>query len=273
MNVVKVNFVHLSKKIRPWRNNFVFLFALLLIGCSHQSQTERVNAAFASNSGTDTEYLNESYLKLSFGPSGIATMDRLNQDKTQTFCSQIAYDATHTGMPLVSKNTSKPDLLFESLREANKALIFTPTDLVYFGDYARGEAIAQDGRGKTWTDSADQFSGGNCYNCHQLSKKELSFGTLGPSLYGYGKSRGVTSQAIYDELIKNPKESPLVQYTWGMLVNSKAYNLCTVMPRFGVAFESLKGFDHSGTKAILNERQLQDLMALLLDPNSPVNRE
>jgi len=273
VNMVKVNFIHLSNKIRPWRDVFVFFLAVLLIGCSHQSQTEPASATFTSNSGTDAEYLNESYLKLSFGSSGIATMDRLKQDKTQAICSQSAYEATRLGMPLVSKNTSNSDLLLESLRETNKALIFTPSDLVYFGDYARGEAIAQDGRGKTWTDSVDQLSGGNCYNCHQLSKKELSYGTLGPSLYGYGKSRGVTSQAIYDELKKNPKESPLVQYTWGMLVNSKAYNLCTVMPRFGVAFESLKGFDQSGTKAILNERQLQDLMALLLDPNSPVNRE
>jgi sulfur-oxidizing protein SoxX len=30
-------------------------------------------------------------------------------------------------------------------------------------------------------------NGGNCYNCHQIDKKEISFGTIGPSLYNYGK--------------------------------------------------------------------------------------
>jgi sulfur-oxidizing protein SoxX len=35
-------------------------------------------------------------------------------------------------------------------------------------------------------------NGGNCYNCHQIDKKEISYGTIGPSLYNYGKIRGVT---------------------------------------------------------------------------------
>ena len=32
--------------------------------------------------------------------------------------------------------------------------------------------------------------GGNCYNCHQM-RREHAFGTIGPSLYRYGKLRGV----------------------------------------------------------------------------------
>jgi hypothetical protein len=39
-----------------------------------------------------------------------------------------------------------------------------------------------------------QANGGNCYNCHQISKEEISFGTIGPSLYNYGKLRGVTTR-------------------------------------------------------------------------------
>ncbi len=52
---------------------------------------------------------------------------------------------------------------------------------------------------------------------------------------------------------------PIVEYTWGKLYNPKAYSACSEMPRFG----------HAG---ILNENQLRDLMALLLDPKSPVNQ-
>jgi sulfur-oxidizing protein SoxX len=68
---------------------------------------------------------------------------------------------------------------------------------------------------------------------------------LGPSLYQYGKLRG--------------DGDAVIKYTWGKLYNAKAYNACTNMPRFG----------HAG---ILTEAQMKDLMALLLDPNSPVNK-
>ena len=62
------------------------------------------------------------------------------------------------------------------------------------GDWREGEKLAQNGRGMTWTDksAAPAANGGNCYNCHQISKAEISFGTIGPSLYNYGKTRGVT---------------------------------------------------------------------------------
>ena len=48
-------------------------------------------------------------------------------------------------------------------------------------------------------------------------------------------------------------------YTWGKIWNSHAYNACSQMPRFGDA-------------GILTEAQIKDVMALLLDPNSPVNK-
>jgi len=73
----------------------------------------------------------------------------------------------------------------------------------------------------------------------------LSFGTIGPSLYHYGKTRGNTAE--------------IQKYTYGKIFNAKAYNLCTNMPRFG----------HFG---ILTEQQIKDLVALLLDPESPVNK-
>ncbi len=88
-------------------------------------------------------------------------------------------------------------------------------------------------------------AGANCYACHQLTKQELSFGTIGPPLYNYGKLRGY---------------SPEVQkYTYGKIYNSEAFSACSNMPRFG-------------HKAILTEQQIKDVVALLMDPNSPVNQ-
>ena len=52
---------------------------------------------------------------------------------------------------------------------------------------------------------------------------------------------------------------PIVEYTWGKIWNSKAYNACSNMPRAG----------HMG---ILSETQIRHVVALLLDPNSPVNK-
>ena len=57
----------------------------------------------------------------------------------------------------------------------------------------------------------------------------------------------------------DPASAAIVQYTWGKLWNSKAYSACSNMPRFG----------HTG---LLEEAQIRHVMALLLDPTSPVNQ-
>jgi sulfur-oxidizing protein SoxX len=127
-----------------------------------------------------------------------------------------------------------------------------PSDGKFIGDWKEGEKIAQSGRGLTWSDSATMENGGNCYNCHQIDKKEISYGTIGPSLYNYGKIRGVSDPA-------SPGSKAMVEYTWGKIWNAKAYNACSNMPRAG----------HMG---ILNEAQVRHIVGLLLDPKSPVNQ-
>jgi sulfur-oxidizing protein SoxX len=124
-----------------------------------------------------------------------------------------------------------------------KTIAFPAGNLV--GDWKRGERIAQGGRGLQWTDAAGAPGGGSCYNCHQLSPQETSHGTLGPSLRRFGWMRG------------NGPE--MQRYVYGKIYNAKAYNLCSQMPRLG----------YSGT---LTAEQIKDLVALLLDPASPVNR-
>ena len=178
-------------------------------------------------------------IKSSFRDQGIAKTDRLDQDLGQKACSS---------------EQQPSDAIAKQIESEALASIKWPANGYYLGDWREGERLAQNGRGMTWTDpsAATSANGGNCYNCHQISAAEISFGTIGPSLYNYGKLRGVSDPY-------NPDSAAIVQYTWGKLYNSKAYSACSNMPRFGHA-------------ALLDETQLRHLMALLLDPKSPVNQ-
>ena len=178
-------------------------------------------------------------IKASFRDQGIATVDRLNQDQGQQACSAA---------------TAPPDAVAKKIEADALASVRWPQGGQYIGDWRAGEKLAQNGRGMTWTDrsAAPSANGAQCYNCHQIDKQEISFGTIGPSLWNYGKLRGIKDVA-------DPASAAIVQYTWAKLWNSKAYAACSNMPRFGHA-------------KLLDEQQLRDVMALLLDPRSPVNQ-
>src|SRR5439155_572982 len=70
-------------------------------------------------------------------------------------------------------------------------------------------------------------------------------------------------QATMDRVVQDGKlrgnGREIQRYVYGKIYNAKAYNLCSQMPRLGL----------SGT---LTEEQIKDLVALLLDADSPVNR-
>lgn len=204
--------------------------ALLVAGCASGPSMAELNE------------LTNKIVKASFRDEGFVKVDRvLNTDETNRACSQ----ADVVGQPLDEKTA-------KAIEDMNFKSIQWPSDGRFIGDWKQGEAIAQSGRGLTWTDEAKMANGGNCYNCHQISKEEISFGTIGPSLYHYGKIRGVTDP-------NSPASKPIVEYTWGKIWNSKAYNACSNMPRAG----------HMG---ILNETQVRHIVGLLLDPQSPVNK-
>ncbi len=193
-------------------------------------------------SSTDLDRQTEAMVKASFHTKGIAGVERI----TATDSTLKACDAADVaGKPIDKK-------LAEAIEATEKKTIKWPANGQFLGDWRQGEAIAQSGRGQTWTDTATTVNGGNCYNCHQIDKKEISFGTIGPSLWNYGKLRGVTDPA-------SAQARPIVEYTWGKIYNAKAYNACSNMPRAG----------HMG---VLNEQQIRHVMALLLDPRSPVNQ-
>lgn len=180
-------------------------------------------------------------LKSSFKERGIAKLDRLNQSDLQRACSV----AEQTGKGL-------SDAQRDSLQKAALAAVKFPADGQWLGDWKKGEAVAQSGRGLQFNDTEKTVAGGNCYACHQVSKEEISYGNIGPSLYNFGKLRGVSNPA-------DPAAEPIIRYTWAKIWNSHAYSACSQMPRFGDA-------------GILTEEQIKDVMALLLDPKSPVNQ-
>jgi sulfur-oxidizing protein SoxX len=171
-------------------------------------------------------------MKTSFKEHGIAKLDRLNQDETQRLCSEYATQAP-------------PKDVAARIEKVNLAAIKPPSDGKYLGDWKRGEQIAQRGTGFQWSDTEKTPVGANCYACHQLRKEEISYGTIGPSLYNFGKTRGFTPE--------------MQKYAWGKIWNAEAYAACSNMPRFG----------HNG---ILTEAQIKDVVALLMDPESPVNK-
>ena len=178
-------------------------------------------------------------MRASFRDQGIAKTDRLVQDLGQAACSTA-------GPP--------SDAVADRIRAEALASVKWPEGGRYIGNWRDGERLAQNGRGMTWSDAsaAPSANGAQCYNCHEIDRKEISYGNIGPSLWNYGKTRGVKD-------VTDATAAPIVQYTWAKLWNSKSYAACSNMPRFGHA-------------QLLSEQQLRDVMALLLDPASPVNR-
>jgi sulfur-oxidizing protein SoxX len=176
----------------------------------------------------------QAVMERSFREQGIAKLDRIKQDEFQALCSDEKFRTSAEGKKKA-----------EALQAAALAAIKPPSDGKYLGDWKAGEVVAQSGRGATWSDTLKTVNGGGCYNCHQVTKEEISYGTIGPSLLAYGKIRG--------------NSEPILVYTWNRINNSKAYNACSNMPRMA----------HFN---LLTEQQMKDVMALLLDPTSPVNK-
>ncbi len=191
--------------------------------------------------GSNYGELVKKMMDASFRNEGIATTDRLIQDEANAACSE-------------AQGGNPPEDKTEAIQQAALKSVRMPSDGKFTGDWREGEKLAQNGRGMTWSDKTalPKDNGGNCLNCHQVTKEEVSYGTIGPSLYHYGKDRGVLDP-------ESQESRPIVEYTWTKIYNAKSYNACSGMPRFG----------HAG---LLDEMQMKHLMALLLDPKSPVNR-
>lgn len=161
---------------------------------------------------------------------------RLEQDETMKLCSQY--------------KDNPPVAVRQKIELAQKATIRYPVDGKLLGDWKEGEKIAAHGRGGhigfIQPDKPMTSRGGNCYACHQLAAKEVAYGTIGPSLQHFGKIRGNS-----DEIVK---------YAYDKIYNSNAFSACTNMPRFGL---------HSW----LTPEEITHIVAFLMDPESPVNKD
>jgi sulfur-oxidizing protein SoxX len=157
---------------------------------------------------------------------------RFDQDETMQQCS------AHENLP--------PKAIGEAIEKREKARIEYPADGKLMGDWKAGEKLAQSGYGLRFTDYPPRtVNGGNCYACHQLTKAEVSFGTIGPSLLNYGKIRKfgeAETKAVYEKIY-----------------NAQASFPCSNMPRFG-------------SNKVLTMDQIKDLVALVMSPESPVNK-
>lgn len=163
-------------------------------------------------------------------------MTRLDQDETMKTCGLY--------------RDNPPRKIGAALEKQNRATLRYPVDGKLMGDWREGEKLAAVGTGGhigfIQPDPPGRTRGGNCYACHELAKKELAYGTIGPSLHHFGKIRGNS-----DEIIK---------YTYDKIYNSNAFTACTNMPRFGL---------HSW----LTPEQITHIVAFLMDPASPVNQD
>lgn len=171
-------------------------------------------------------------MKDSFKKAAPDWQARLLQDETQKVCSETR---------------NAPDkAAADAIVAREKASIVYPADGKLMGEWKNGEKLAQSGYGWRFTDYPPRTeNGGNCYACHQLDKKELSYGTLGPSLAEYGKIRKFAEadvKAVYERIY-----------------NPHAAIPCANMPRMGAS-------------KFLTVDQIKDLVAYVMSPESPVNK-
>lgn len=191
------------------------------------------SAALAQQKSTVPPGVADAAIKAAFPGAPEQFVPRLSQDETMKQCS-----ASHN---------NPPKEVADAIQKREKATIEYPADGKFIGDWKKGEALAQNGYGMRFTDYPPaRANGGNCYACHQISKQEVSYGTLGPSLYQYGKLRDFKEaevKAVYEKIY-----------------NSHAALPCSNMPRFG-------------TNKVLTIEQIKDAVALLMSPDSPVNKD
>jgi L-cysteine S-thiosulfotransferase len=150
-------------------------------------------------------------------------------------------------MQICNASDNNPDDAdWDRIMELAQASVVYPEDGELMGDWQRGEALAQSGYGLRFTDYPPaRETGGNCYACHQLTEAEVSYGTLGPSLREYGAIRGSDEEAV--------------RAAYDKIYNPHVVFPCSMMPRFGA-------------NAVLTPEQIRDIVALLMDPDSPVNQ-
>ncbi|MEF3194077.1 MAG: sulfur oxidation c-type cytochrome SoxX [Halothiobacillaceae bacterium] len=151
-----------------------------------------------------------------------------------------------------TKNRPSAEQAQAILKREQQAIVY-PKDGKLFGDWKRGQKVVEEVHGGRigypgFADADDPHhpNGGNCHACHAIDPNFPQAGNMGPPLTNYGKFR--------------PKNEAMIKYTYDKIYNAKASNPCSLMPRYG------------GPKHLLTPEQVADIVAFLLDPESPVNK-
>jgi sulfur-oxidizing protein SoxX len=173
----------------------------------------------------------EKYLASTFSKAPPEWQERIKPDETLIACNKF--------------RNQVPAAEADKITAREMARVKYPADGQFLGDWKSGAKSANEGRGNQFSDPPGTVAGGNCYSCHQMEAAELSYGTLGPSLTGYGKTW------------KNDPEA--IKRAYAKIYDSQSQVACSNMPRFGV-------------NNVLTEAQIKDIMAFLFDPASPVNK-
>ena len=229
----------LMKKTRFAAGCAAFAAIVLLVGgCAAPEASDRGDADLTKMSAEElAEYLvfeTNSFRHDMEAQEGGTVRQRMVQDDMEKICSE-------------TRNEPSPEQAGKIISDA-RASIQYPDGGIRLGDWRKGAELSWSGFGFRVAHRVDDHSqrevGGNCYNCHTMSPDRPG-GNLGPSLTGYGKQRGnneATRRFVYE-----------------MIYNPHVYFPCTHMPRMG----------HTG---LLTQTQIADIMAYILDPESPVNQ-
>jgi sulfur-oxidizing protein SoxX len=160
---------------------------------------------------------------------------RARQDADQKICSR----------PPGDKLTS--DEAQRVVADARASLKY-PANGKLAGDWKIGQRLVANGGGQRVRGGRVEKvkeNGALCINCHALDPHEVNSGNLGPELIGYGAKRGHTEA--------------IVKYTYEKIYNAWLYFPCSNMPRLGA-------------NGYLTPEQIAHVVAYLVDPQSPVNR-
>ena len=164
---------------------------------------------------------------------------RTQQDASQQACSTVGGAAG--GAKLKQEQAA-------AMMQAARDSIQYPASGKLTGDWKIGEQLVADGRGQRIVNGQVEklpHNGALCINCHALDAHEVNAGNVGPALTGYGTQRG--------------NAEAMASYTYERIYNAWAFVPCSNMPRLG-------------SSGFLTPEQIAHVVAYLIDPQSPVNK-
>ena len=195
--------------------------------------------AVAQTSHAAKEKAFQAAAKRSFFLNEPAEFNRLN-DPTLAVCN-------------ATKDSPSEKQVLAIMKRETQAIVY-PKSGQLMGDWRKGKQWSEETHGGRIgvpgfrdADNPHHANGANCYACHAIDPNFPQAGNMGPPLVQYGALRPATPE--------------IVKYTYDKVFNSKSMNPCSLMPRYG------------GNGRLLTPEQVADIVAFLMSPDSPVNKD